>query len=293
LLMSRPEMTCTRSLSTERGKPMNLLAISDLHLGHNGNRKALESIQRRPTDWLILAGDIGQTEAELAGAFELLRRRFARLIWVPGNHELWTTNDTPGSPQAMRGEARYSALVALARSFGVVTPEDPYPIWPGTGRPIVVAPLFTLYDYSFRPADIAHVDVVEWAAADGIISADETLLDPAPYPDRSAWCTARVTKTAARLAALPSDYATVLVNHYPLERSHVLLPGTPRFAPWCGTRLTEGWHSRFRAVAVVYGHLHTRRSFEHDGVKFHEVSLGYPEQWDHRLTINSYLRAIL
>lgn len=274
-------------------KPMNLLAISDLHLGHHINRKALEFIEPRPQDWLILAGDIGETETELADAFALLRRRFARLIWVPGNHELWTTDDAPGSPQAMRGQARYSALIALARSFGVVTPEDPYPIWPGSDQPIVVAPLFILYDYSFRPSDIARAEVVKWAAADGIISADETLLDAAPYADRVDWCAARAAQTAARLAALPPDYATVLVNHYPLEHAHAVLPRLPRFAPWCGTQLTAGWHSRFRAVAVIYGHLHARRCFEQDRVQFHEVSLGYPGQWNQRATINAYLRVIL
>ena len=272
---------------------MNLWAISDLHLGHEVNRKALKSIERRPKDWLILAGDVGDSEAQLADAFAFLRRRFAQLIWAPGNHELWTTDSTPGSPQATRGEARYSALVALARSFGVLTPEDPYPIWPGSERPIVIAPLFTLYDYSFRPDAMAVADVVEWAAADGIMCADEMLLDSVPYSDRAAWCAARVAKTATRLAALPPDYATVLVNHYPLERAHALLPRVPRFAPWCGTQLTTGWHHRFRAVAVVYGHLHIRRRFEQDGVPFHEVSLGYPEQWDQSQTINSYLRVIL
>lgn len=272
---------------------MNLLAISDLHLGHHLNREALKLIEPQPKSWLILAGDIGETEAELAEAFTLLRRRFARLIWVPGNHELWTTDDAPGSPQATRGQARYAALIALARSFGVLTPEDPYPIWPGSERPIVVAPMFLLYDYSFRPDNVTRDGVVEWAAADGIISADETLLDPAPYPDRDAWCAARATKTAARLAALPNDHATVLVNHYPLQQTHALLPSMPRFAPWCGTRLTESWHSRFRAVAVVYGHLHARRSFEQDSVQFHEVSLGYPQQWDQREPIDTYLRVIL
>lgn len=272
---------------------MNLLAISDLHIGHHVNRKALHSVPRRPDDWLIIAGDIGETEAELAEAFELLERRFARLIWVPGNHELWTTDDRAGSPQAMRGEARYSALVALARSFGVITPEDPYPLWPGSDRPIVLAPTFTLYDYSFRPYDIGGADVIEWAAADGIVTADEMLLDPSPYPDRGAWCRARVAKTEARLAALPPDHATVLINHYPLQYAHALLPRIPRFAPWCGTRLTENWHKRFRAVAVVYGHLHAPRSFKQDNVQFHEVSLGYPQQWDQRSPINSYLRVVL
>jgi 3',5'-cyclic AMP phosphodiesterase CpdA len=272
---------------------MNLLAISDLHLGYPANREALQSIRRRPNDWLILAGDIGETEAELTEAFALLQRRFARLIWVPGNHELWSTDNAPGSPQATRGAERYAALIALARSFGVITPEDPYPIWPGSDRRIIVAPLFILYDYSFRPDDVEGAEVVEWAASDGIISADETLLDPAPYSDRATWCAVRADKTAARLGALPPDFETVLINHYPLEFAHAQLPRMPRFAPWCGTRLTQGWYSRFRATAVVYGHLHAPRSFEHDNVQFHEVSLGYPEQWDQSSSINSYLRTIL
>lgn len=65
---------------------MRLLAISDLHLGHPVNRDNLWSIGASPEDWLILAGDIGETEAHLALAFEHLKRRFATLIGVPGNH---------------------------------------------------------------------------------------------------------------------------------------------------------------------------------------------------------------
>ena len=75
---------------------------------------------------------------------------FARFIWAPGNHELWAQTGAAASLQRRAGK-RYMALVALARSFGVLTPEDPYPIWPGSDPPIVIAPLFVLYDYSFRP----------------------------------------------------------------------------------------------------------------------------------------------
>ena len=271
---------------------MNLWAIGDLHLSQRVNREALESIKRRPKDWLILAGDIADTPAQLADAFAFLQRRFAQLIWVPGNHELWSI-DAPNSPSAARGEVRYWDLVALARSFGVLTPEDAYPVWPASERPLVIAPLFTLYDYSFRPNDIPAGEVVEWAASGGVVSADETLLDPAPFADRIAWCAARAVRTAARLAALPAEYGTILVNHYPLEREHAVLPRIPRFAPWCGTTRTAGWHQRFRAVAVVYGHLHLRRSFEHDNVRFHEVSLGYPTQWDQSAALDSYLQIIL
>jgi 3',5'-cyclic AMP phosphodiesterase CpdA len=269
---------------------MRLLAISDLHLGDPVNRECFASIGASPDDWLILAGDVCETEADLALAFEHLRPRFARVIWVPGNHELWTTDSTPG---AFRGEARYQALVALARSFGVVTPEDPYPIWPASDPPLFIVPLFTLYDYTFRPDEVLANEVIAWAAEESSVCADEYLLHPSPYPTRSAWCAARVAASEARLAALPKNCATVLISHFPLRRAHARLPRVPRFAPWCGTRSTETWPRRFRARAVVYGHLHIRRSFEEYGVQFHEVSLGYARQWDQRRTIASYLRVVL
>lgn len=267
---------------------MRLLAISDLHLGHPVNRERLDSIGRAPDDWLILAGDVGETEAHLRLAFDLLRPRFAKLIWVPGNHELWTTDRRP---EAMRGEARYQALVALAREYGVLTPEDPYPLWPGSK--LRIAPLFTLYDYSFRPDEVPASEVLAWSAAQNTVCADEYLLYPTPYPDRASWCAERVAATEARLAALPEDCETVLINHFPLRRHHARLPRVPRFTPWCGTRHTESWPLRFRARAVVYGHLHIRRDFAEDGVRFHEVSLGYPRQWDQTRTVESYLRVIL
>ena len=45
--------------------------------------------------------------------------------------------------------------------------KDPYPVWPAADGPkLVIAPMFLLYDYSFRPDDIAAADVVAWAAAE-------------------------------------------------------------------------------------------------------------------------------
>ena len=53
----------------------------------------------------------------------------------------------------------------------------------------------------------------------------------------------------------------------------------PEFAQWCGTDRTADWHLRFDAAAVVYGHLHIPRTTWYDGVRFEEVSLGYPREW--------------
>src|SRR5664279_5928807 len=104
---------------------MKLYALSDLHLGFDANRRALSDIASHPSDWLILAGDVGETAAHLELAFRVLRPRFAQLVWVPGNHELWTL---PSSGETARGRFKYDELVALCRARGVLTPEDPYAI---------------------------------------------------------------------------------------------------------------------------------------------------------------------
>jgi hypothetical protein len=135
-----------------------------------------------------------------------------------------------------------------------------------------------LYDYSFHPDDVRTEDAVAWAAESGVVCVDEHLLHPDPHPTRQAWCRSRVAATRARLDALPADVATVLVNHFPLRRAHARLPAVPRFSVWCGTRATDDWHLRYRARAVVYGHLHIARTHIDDDVPFEEVSLGYPYQ---------------
>lgn len=277
---------------------MRLLAISDLHVGNADNRAALAALGSYPDDWLVLAGDVGESEQHLRFAFEQVSRRFAKVIWVPGNHELWTLPRSEGL-DGLAGVHKYEALVALAREHGVLTPEDEYPLWPGPvddgdGRaPCFVAPLFALYDYSFRPEEISREGALDWAAQTGVVCSDELLLRPSPFPSRDAWSAARVATTEARLAALPEGARTVLVSHFPLRRDHAYLPLVPRFSIWCGTRRTEQWHRRFRAVAVVSGHLHVRATRWLDGVRFDEVSFGYPSNRADRAPMDHYLRTVL
>ena len=269
---------------------MKLYAISDLHLRHEVNRKALQAIRPHLEDWLIVAGDVGETVEQLDFALRTLSARFRQVIWVPGNHDLWTM---PEGPESLRGEARYRQLVELCRSRGVLTPEDPYAVWPGEGPKRVIVPMFLLYDYSFRPEHVSAERVLAWCQEEDVMCTDEYFLHPDPYPSRAAWCQARLEETRARLEAIPSEYGTVLVNHFPLRYEHVRLPRIPRFSPWCGTRQTEDWHVRYRAEVVVTGHLHMPATLWRDGVRFEEVSLGYPQQWKHRGGLEGCLREIL
>ena len=268
---------------------MKVLAVSDLHLGHASNRDALERLDDHQDDWLILAGDVGEWPAHLEFALRVVAPRFQRIIWVPGNHDLWTSSNLPADS---RGQARYEELVAICRDRGVLTPEDPYIEWPPEPGTFVV-PMFLLFDYSFRPPEVPVDGAVAWARQSGVVCSDEHLLDPDPWPSRSAWCRARCAGTAARLDALPAGSRTILVNHWPLRYDLARPPRIPRFSIWCGTTLTEDWAIRYHARAVISGHLHLRTTLWRFGVRYEEVSLGYPRDWQRERGIDWYLRPIL
>lgn len=255
-----------------------LFAISDLHVAMAENKAILTSLRpHSDADWLIVAGDLGELFADVEWALRLLSERFAQVLWVPGNHELWTLKQ---DPVQSRGEQRYHDLVRLCGDLGVLTPQDPYPVWRGRGGPVTVVPLFLLYDYTFRPVGTANKkEALDRAYESGVVCSDEYLLHPEPYPSRDAWCHERLRYTEQRLVECDPELPTVLVNHYPLLREPTDALWHPEFAQWCGTAHTADWHMHYRAAQVIYGHLHIPRTTWHDGVRFQEVSVGYPREW--------------
>lgn len=272
----------------ERPLP-RLLATSDLHVSARDNRRAVAEIAPHPNDWLILAGDVGDNADHLRWTLELLTPYFAQLLWVPGNHDLWTR---PKSEDT-RGVARYEELVAVCREFGCLTPEDPYPQFPTAAGPVVIAPLFTFYDYTFRDEGSTKAQAMLLAEQARTVCADEFLLHPDPYATREAWCEARVAESRRRLDAIPAQLPTVLISHFPLRRDLVDLPWIPRFEIWCGTKETENWHLDYRAIAVVSGHTHRPATTWRDGVHFEEVSFGNPAERARRGVTQVELREIL
>ena len=280
-----------------------LYALSDIHLSYAPNRAALTLLRPHPNDGLILAGDMGETFSHMRLAFEAATSSFARVWWVPGNHELYSMPSTSTTePQdALRGEAKYNACVELAREYGVLTPEDDFVTWQGDdGKETLVCPVFTLYDYSFRPEHVTREGALAWAMEEGIEATDEFLLHPDPYATRDEWCQALCSRFEAKLTAARQAHPQipfVIVNHWPLKEALVHLMMVPRFRIWCGTKLTRDWPERFGASVVVTGHLHVRRTDWIEGVRYEEVSLGYPRQWkdcrESGKDVNDMMREIL
>ena len=212
------------------------------------------------------------------------------MIWVPGNHELWTTTR---DPMQIFGKARYDYLVNMCDEMGVVTPEHPFPVWTDEGGPATIVPMFLLYDYSFLPEGAAtKAEGLAIARERNVVGTDEFLLSAEPYATRDAWCRDRVASHPQAARGPRLDDADVQVNHFPLVREPCDAMFYPEFAMWCGTTATADWHTRYNAVCSVYGHLHIPRTTWYDGVRFEEVSVGYPREWRRRKPYR-WLRQIL
>ncbi|MBC2681739.1 metallophosphoesterase family protein [Corynebacterium anserum] len=250
-----------------------LWAVSDLHINAPGNRDVVaEHVRpRHPEDWLIVAGDVAEDEDTVLGALRGLADRFATVIWVPGNHELYSR-----SQDKYKGKAKYDYLVANCRRLGVLTPEDPYVSFAGH----TLVPLFTLYDHSWRSPDVAPADAIAEAEQKGRVLTDHYTI--APFVDITLWCRERLRYSVRRLSHV--EGSTILINHWPLVREVMDNVQIPEIALWSGTRHTQTWPKRYKATTVIYGHLHIPVEHFVDHVTHAEVSLGYPRERERTLS---------
>lgn len=261
--------------------PATLWAVADLHAAVRANRERIAAIEpSSPRDWLIVAGDVAESTSRVLETLSDLHARFDTVVWVPGNHELFSR-----ATDAHKGKDKYADLVAGCRSMGVFTPEDPFPVFDG----VTVAGLFTLYDYSFRGPRLSVAQALEQARARDFALFDDVAI--APFVDVRAWCQERLAYSIRRLSTVTGP--TILVNHWPLVREPTRLLRYPDLALWCGTKHTRGWAERYQAHAVVYGHLHMPGVTRVRGVDHIEVSLGYPREWGRRRTTHPWPYPVL
>ena len=185
----------------------------------------------------------------------------------------------PRDPVQLRGEQRYAAPGRAVPESGRAHPGGSVSAsGTGAGGPAddrAAVPAVRLHR-SARPGPRTKAEGLARAYDTGVVCTDERLLHPDPYPSREAWCQARVELTERRLAELDPALPAVLVNHCPLVREPTRVLRYPEFAQWCGTDRTADWHVRYRAAAVVYGHLHIPRTTWYDGVPFRGGLAGLP-----------------
>ncbi len=119
---------------------MRILALSDLHVDYRSNLSYVQRISDSDFrfDVLILAGDISDDVDNLKVVFTDLRRKFAHVFFVPGNHELWIRRGG-----CVNSIEKFWHVLELCGELGVKT--SPYKVGNLEGDGVWIVPLFSWY----------------------------------------------------------------------------------------------------------------------------------------------------
>ena len=237
---------------------MRVFAVSDLHVDFDDNARWLDGLsdQDYRADVLILAGDIADSMTLIEWGLTAVVRRFAAVLYVPGNHDLWVGRE-PGRETSFE---RFEHVRQLAHACGASTT-------PFTHGPLSIVPLFGWYDYSFgEPGPELRrrwLDFRQCCWPAGV-----------EVPD--------VTAHFLRL----NEPALATTNQRVLSFSHFmpradLLPvreGRLVLHPVLGAAGIDEQIRRLGSELHVYGHSHVNRHLTRDGVTYINNAFGYPSE---------------
>ena len=238
---------------------MRILAISDLHTDFNENKRLLERIPAavHADDILIAAGDISNDLDILRATLALLRSKFKKIFYVPGNHELWVRREGGTSVE------KFFSVLALCEALQVQTgPEKVGGVW--------VVPLFSWYDAQFDENNSGDAEslsgwadfhLCKWPAEIGEV------------------CKFFLKLNEPHLRAY--DGPVISFSHF-LPRRDLLPPterlrfkGLPKVA---GCSDLDGQIRRLPSVVHVFGHSHIGCDRVIDGVRYIQNPLRYPRE---------------
>lgn len=238
---------------------MRIFAISDLHIDYEQNRQWVGQLSTGEyrDDVLILAGDISDSLTRLEWCLDSMARRFAQVLFVPGNHDLWVLRDPP----SVDSLEKFGAVCALAQRCGIS-------MSPFRAGDVAIVPLLGWYDHSFGEPDgrlrEAWMDyhACRWPAGHGPAEVTDFFL--------------------ARNSVTVADAPTVITFSHFMPRNDLTplhLAGARRgLDPVMGTGKLDVQLRQLGASIHVYGHSHLNGRLTVDGVCYVNNAFGTPQE---------------
>ncbi|MBI3229968.1 MAG: metallophosphoesterase [Burkholderiales bacterium] len=237
-----------------------IFAISDLHLDYAVNQQWLEglSLVDFQDDVLILAGDISDAPKLQDLCFREVARRFHRVLFVPGNHDIWIKR----YPCEGGSLAKFALVQALAQQHGVLTT-------PWHEGCLSIVPLLSWYDFSFgEPSERLREAWMDFFACEWPAGWGETEISQ-HFLGRNAELLALKNETVIsfshfmpRLDILPQEMT---------RTRHLVLPVL-------GSTALDRQIQQLQSAIHVYGHSHLNRHIERDGRTYINNAFAYPAE---------------
>ncbi|MEZ5492450.1 MAG: metallophosphoesterase [Gammaproteobacteria bacterium] len=239
---------------------MRVHAISDIHVDYPDNLDWLRNLSDADfcEDILILAGDVSDDMALLAVVFQLLQRKFHRVCFVPGNHELWISNSPFNCSLA-----KLDAVHALCRELGIVID-----VYRQGGLSLV--PLHGWYDYSF-------------AEPDRHLRRGWRDYRSCAWPDELDSCAKINRHFLDRNEPLLAEMNETVISYSHFVPRIDLMPGSipdrKRFLyPVLGSSGLGQQVARLQPRIHVYGHSHVNQAKTLAGIQYVNNAFGYPSE---------------
>lgn len=269
------------------GKHFRVRCISDVHVDEAENRRWIENLPEHPEDVLLVAGDLTDNLALAREALRALRGKYREVFCVPGNHDLWISRkEESGITDSLK---KLHAFLAMCADEDVCTqPRQVGADEDGAGG-IWIVPLLSWHHQSFD----TEPDITCW---EGIPTADQCMSDyrrckwPSPLRQDDDSVARQLDEMNDRAAPLPESAGSerspiISFSHFVPrvdlnpEKRFLFMPCLNKAV---GSRFLGERVERLGSAMHVFGHTHFGWDATHDGTRYVQAALGYPNEWRER-----------
>ncbi|HET8887718.1 MAG TPA: metallophosphoesterase [Candidatus Angelobacter sp.] len=239
---------------------MRILALSDIHIDYDENARwvANLSIAEYQDDVLILAGDVTDTPRLFEWCFKILARRFHKVLFVPGNHDLWVARD--GSEK--NSLQKFNDIREVVESSGASMQAF-------CEKSVSIIPMLGWYDYSFgEPSEELKSIWMDYRACrwpDGFTEKDV-----------AAYFGAFNGKQASVVGGKVITYSHFLPR---IDLMPGFIPNAKKLLyPILGSVQLDLQLRQYHPDIHVYGHSHVNRQVNIEGISYINNAFGYPSE---------------
>jgi predicted phosphodiesterase len=239
---------------------MRIYALSDIHVDYEANARWVNSLSTSEhlDDVLILAGDVSDSLKKLDWCLNAFVRRFFKVLFVPGNHDLWVIRDERRINSLEKFQRVRAIVEQCGASIDVFCKDN-----------ISIVPLLGWYDYSFgAPGEELERIWMDYNAC--------------RWP--AGWDPCDITAYFLNMnccARPPAGNMTISFSHF-LPRIDLMpwyIPLNRRILyPVLGTTLLETQVRELGSAIHIYGHSHVNRNVNVDGTVYINNAFGYPHE---------------
>ncbi len=238
---------------------MRVFAISDLHIDYEKNKLWLFSLSEYDykKDILIVAGDITDKLDLLEKSFQYLAKIFHKVLYIPGNHELWVARS-----EIENSIEKYHHICKCADDNGISRD-----IYHYNGTSIV--PLLGWYDFSFgEPGEKIKKAWNDFYACEWPKGFDLTDVTKFFVEQNTKYLDTQNEKIISFSHFLPT-----------IDVMPRTIPGKFHYIyPVLGSNLLGEQLKILKPQIHIYGHSHVNRNIHIDGIEYINNAFGYPNE---------------